>query len=69
VTGVRVTARVNGEARALPAGTTIADLVPAEWKQGVAVARNEEIVPRAAWAATAVAEGDAIEIVRPVQGG
>lgn len=64
-----VTARVNGATRALPAGTTIADLVPVEWKQGVAVARNEEIVPRAAWPATPVAEGDAIEIVRPVQGG
>ncbi|MEI7926847.1 MAG: sulfur carrier protein ThiS [Chloroflexota bacterium] len=64
-----VTAHVNGEARALPAGTTVADLVPAEWKQGVAVARNDEIVPRATWATTPVAEGDAIEIVRPVQGG
>ena len=64
-----VMARVNGEARALPAGTTVADLVPVEWKQGVAVARNDEIVPRAAWSATAVSEGDAIEIVRPVQGG
>ena len=64
-----VTARVNGEERALPAGTTVADLVPAEWKQGVAVARNDEIVPRTTWAATAVVEGDAIEIVRPVQGG
>ncbi|MDA0301555.1 MAG: sulfur carrier protein ThiS [Chloroflexi bacterium] len=69
MTGATVNARVNGEARALPAGTTIADLVPAEWKQGVAVARNEAIVPRATWAATAVIEGDAIEIVRPVQGG
>ena len=64
-----VMVRVNGEARALPAGTTVADLVPVEWKQGVAVARNDEIVPRAAWSATAVSEGDAIEIVRPVQGG
>jgi sulfur carrier protein len=64
-----ITARINGEERALPAGTTVADLVPAEWKQGVAVARNDEIVPRATWATTAVAEGDAIEIVRPVQGG
>ncbi len=64
-----VTAHVNGEARALPSGTTVADLVPAEWKQGVAVARNDEIVPRATWATTPVADGDAIEIVRPVQGG
>lgn len=69
MTGAMVNARVNGEARALPEGTTIADLVPAAWTRGVAVARNEEIVPRATWAATTVAEGDAIEIVRPVQGG
>jgi len=64
-----ITAQINGEARALPEGTTLADLVPVEWKQGVAVARNEEIVPRAAWATTPVAAGDAIEIVRPVSGG
>ena len=64
-----VTARVNGEERALSAGTTIADLVPAEWQSGVAVARNEEIVPRTAWRETTVQPGDAIEIVRPVQGG
>ena len=66
---VTVAARVNGEERALAVGTTIADLVPAEWKQGVAVARNDEIVPRATWAATTVQPGDTIEIVRPVQGG
>lgn len=64
-----ITARVNGEARVLRSGTTLADLVPAEWERGVAVARNDEIVPRARWATTAVHTGDAIEIVRPVQGG
>ena len=69
VTTGAITARVNGEPREVPAGTTLADLVPAEWKRGVAVACNDEIVPRAAWATTAVSAGDAIEIVRPVQGG
>lgn len=64
-----VVVRVNGEVRTLPLGTTLADLVPVEWARGVAVARNDEIVPRAQWAATAVRKGDAIEIVRPVQGG
>ena len=64
-----ITARVNGEARELRVGTTLADLVPVEWTGGVAVARNDEIVPRAQWTTTAVAAGDAIEIVRPVQGG
>lgn len=64
-----ITARVNGEPRPLRPGTTLADLVPADWTRGVAVARNDEIVPRAQWAETAVREGDTIEIVRPVQGG
>lgn len=64
-----VTVRVNGEARTLQPGTTLADLVPVEWARGVAVARNDEIVPRAQWAETTVRTGDAIEIVRPVQGG
>ena len=64
-----ITVRVNGEPRALRPGTTLADLVPVEWERGVAVARNDEIVPRARWATTAVCAGDAIEIVRPVQGG
>lgn len=59
---------VNGEARGLRPGATVADLVPTEW-QGVAVARNDEIVPRAQWSATTLQPGDAIEIVRPVQGG
>ena len=61
--------RVNGEARGLRPGATVADLVPSEWQGGVAVARNDEIVPRAQWGATALQPGDAIEIVRPVQGG
>lgn len=75
--GGEVAVRVNGELRALPAGSTVAALVlgatsgdaPAGEARGVAVARNSEIVPRAEWATTALAEGDAIEIVRPVQGG
>ncbi|MFA7248324.1 MAG: sulfur carrier protein ThiS [Dehalococcoidia bacterium] len=64
-----ITVRVNGEPQALRPGTTLADLVPAAWARGVAVARNDEIVPRARWAETPVQAGDAIEIVRPVQGG
>ncbi|GAA3311620.1 MULTISPECIES: sulfur carrier protein ThiS [Arthrobacter] len=38
-------------------------------KIGVAVARNSEVVPRSQWAATALAEGDELEIVTAVQGG
>ncbi|MGO4855699.1 sulfur carrier protein ThiS [Arthrobacter sp. 2MCAF14] len=38
-------------------------------KIGVAVARNSEVVPRSQWAATALADGDELEIVTAVQGG
>lgn len=38
-------------------------------KLGVAVARNSEVVPRSQWHATALAEGDDVELVTAVQGG
>ncbi|MDD7835334.1 MULTISPECIES: sulfur carrier protein ThiS [Paenarthrobacter] len=38
-------------------------------KLGVAVARNSEVVPRSQWAATALADGDELELVTAVQGG
>ena len=37
--------------------------------RGLAVARNGEIVPRAAWETTTLAPDDRIEIVGAVQGG
>jgi len=33
------------------------------------VAVNHEVVPRARWAETALADGDAVEIITPRQGG
>ena len=36
---------------------------------GVAIARNSEVVPRSQWHSTALAEGDAIELVTAIQGG
>ncbi len=38
-------------------------------KLGVAVARNSEMVPRSQWHGTALADGDAVELVTAVQGG
>lgn len=38
-------------------------------KLGVAVARNAAVVPRSQWSATALADGDDVEIVTAVQGG
>jgi sulfur carrier protein len=38
-------------------------------KLGVAVAHNAQVVPRSQWFATALADGDDIELVTAVQGG
>lgn len=66
-----VSITVNGEAEHREAGTTVADLVARhrESPRGVAVARNEEVVPRSQWATTVVADGDRFEILTAAQGG
>ena len=66
---VRVT--VNGEPRELPAGSTVADLVAALGlkPQQVAVERNKEIVRRAEHPATALGDGDRLEVVTLFGGG
>jgi len=62
---------VNGEARDVAAATTIEVLVTLLGldRRKLAVERNLEIVPRSAFAATALADGDRIEIVAFVGGG
>jgi sulfur carrier protein len=62
---------VNGEAEEVGEGTTVADLVARHRSspRGVAVARNEEVVPRSRWAATPVTDGDRFEILTAAQGG
>lgn len=62
---------VNGEQRDVENAPTVADLVAAlglETRK-VAVERNLEIVPRSQYATTALADGDAIEIVHFIGGG
>ncbi len=66
---VRVT--VNGEAMELEPGASVADLLE-RLRVGsprVAVERNRDIVPRAQYGATLLAEGDALEVVELVGGG
>ena len=62
---------VNGEARSLPKGATVASLLAelglAERK--VAIERNLEIVPRSLYADTALRPGDKLEVVTFVGGG
>ena len=38
-------------------------------RRGIAVAVNDHVVPRAAWARTVPRAGDVVEIVQPLQGG
>ncbi|MCG3133282.1 MAG: hypothetical protein HMLKMBBP_00407 [Planctomycetes bacterium] len=67
--GMRIT--LNGDAREVPDGTTVAALLRALGAAAApaAVERNGEIVPRSAHAATVLAEGDRVEIVTMVGGG
>ena len=62
---------VNGEAREVPDRTTVRGLIELYDLAGgpVAVERNGDVVPRAEHAATALAEGDVVEIVHMVGGG
>ena len=62
---------VNGEAREVPAPATVADLLRCIGldTRKVAVERNMEIVPRSTYADTALAAGDALEIVHFIGGG
>jgi sulfur carrier protein len=63
---------VNGEERELVSGTTVADIVAVlagPEPRGVAVALDRELVPRAEWAQTKLAEGQQVEILGAVAGG
>jgi sulfur carrier protein len=62
---------LNGSAVELQAGATVADAVAATGAtgRGVAVAVDGEVVPRSEWEATAIREGQAVEVLQAVQGG
>lgn len=59
---------VNGRDQQVRAGTTLAELVGKD-ANGVAVAVNEEMVPRSAWPATRLHAGDRVEMLEARQGG
>ena len=62
---------VNGETRTLPAPLPLSDFLAGAGldTRKVAVERNEEIVPRSAYATTVLEAGDALEIVPFIGGG
>ncbi|MBJ6638332.1 MULTISPECIES: sulfur carrier protein ThiS [unclassified Streptomyces] len=62
---------VNGESREIAPGTALDALVRTltAAPSGVAAAVNETVVPRTRWAATALLDGDRVEVLTAVQGG
>lgn len=62
---------VNGEERGFDAAGDVQTLISALGLDArkVAIERNLEIVPRSSYAATALTEGDRIEIVHFIGGG
>ena len=62
---------VNGEIREAASGATVTELLKALGIHGgrVAIERNLQILPRAVWGETSVADGDRYEIVQFVGGG
>ncbi|MFD9543724.1 sulfur carrier protein ThiS [Streptomyces sp. NPDC060022] len=68
---VSVSVSVNGQHRTVPAGTALDALVATltTAHSGVAAAVNEAVVPRSQWSATALGEGDRVEVLTAVQGG
>jgi sulfur carrier protein len=66
-----VTVVVNGEPSELQRGTTVADVVAllGRGPRGLAVAVNEEVVPRTRWSATTLQERDRVEVLTAAAGG
>ncbi|QNE77899.1 sulfur carrier protein ThiS [Streptomyces finlayi] len=62
---------VNGERRSVPLDTPLDTLVATltASHSGVAAAVNETVVPRGQWSATALSDGDRVEVLTAVQGG
>ena len=66
-------ATVNGEARVLPAGATVASVLVlldvAPDARGIAVAVDGEVVSRSRWDATALHDGSTVEVFTAIGGG
>ena len=64
---------VNGEARELPPGATVASVIELlsgdPDARGVAVALDGEVVTRSEWSQTEVSAGSRVEVVAAIGGG
>jgi thiamine biosynthesis protein ThiS len=63
--------KVNGKTQEVDEGSSVQELlVQLEiGPDGVAIALNDRVLPRAQWAKRVLLSGDAIEVVRAVGGG
>jgi len=70
-TAATIRIELNGEAREVPDGASVAELLGLLGLAApkVAVERNLEIVPRSAWTSTRLAPGDRLEVVHFIGGG
>lgn len=63
---------LNGAPAPLPPGATLLDAIAVaadHARPGIAVAVNDRVVPRAAWASTRLAPGDRVEVLHAIAGG
>lgn len=60
---------VNGETMQTNAATVAALVAELGHEGYVAVAVNDDVVPRRNWADTRLADGDTLEVITPRQGG
>jgi len=68
-----MTVYVNGEARSIHEGATVAEVVAGMGRsgdaRGIAVAVNGEVVTRSEWPQTELAENDRLEVLAAIGGG
>ena len=71
IAAMTISITLNAEPRIMPSGATLADLITQLDldPRGVAIERNREIVPKSAWDALVLEEGDKLEVVQFVGGG
>jgi sulfur carrier protein len=62
---------INGKPHQASTGLSLADAVAllTDARSGVAAAVNGDVVRRAVWEATALSDGDEVEVLTAVQGG
>jgi sulfur carrier protein len=67
----QITLYVNGEARSLPADSTVAQLVESLdlGQRRIAIELNGEVIPRSEHASRSLNDRDRIEIIRAIGGG